>query len=390
MNNFFNKYFLSGGLALAAIVAVAQDPQAPQRILPKKEAATPQNKSKYELNDFYKKNAQLDRDVEILFQKLSSDEKAAQMIMPAIGIKNFGLTPEKALELYKNKKVGGFLFLKGTTDYFKQTNQQLIDAAKANNLVPSVNSCDGEAALIHYKFTNIAKQVPAESQQSYEDVAKSSRQLTKLIDGMGIDINFAPVVDNNINRAIISNRSFGATADEIVPKAGAFVMAHQAANKVAVIKHFPGHGAVSGDSHKGLVSIKGPFTELESFDKVIDNANPIGAMVGHIAVSNNTKWNTNGQASTLSRKITTELLKDSLGFKGIAFTDAMNMGAVSKIPDASFKAACAGIDIVLMPLNPTALHTQIKKELDTNGKYAKQFNESIRKILRLKLCLGLI
>ncbi len=350
------------------------------------EAIITDNKKIIALTSFYANSTLLNDLVDATFNTLSLDEQVAQMIMPAVSSNNFGLPPAKAMALYNNKIAGGFLFLKGSTSFFKRQFLDLKSASYTNKLMPALISADAEAALMHYKFTDKTKMKAAEAQNSILDVKKSSEEILSIIKDMGITINFAPVVDNNINRAIIKNRSFGS---DIVPKANTFVKDHQKNGVAATIKHFPGHGSVTGDSHKGLVSINGTLTEVDNFEAVIKESNPIGVMVGHIAV-NTKEWNSNGVAATLSRKITTELLKENIGFNGIVFTDALNMGAVSKIKGASYLAACAGADVLLMPMDPETLHQKIKKEIENKGNYAKQFEASIKKIIRLKYCLGLM
>jgi beta-N-acetylhexosaminidase len=383
-----NKIFLALvglGLSLSSCAQETITERKPQTLI---DPAAPQKKkSEYKLDDFYENNPKLTKAVDELYNNMTVDERAAQMIMPSIGSKGYGMSIEEALKLFNAKKVAGFLFLKAEPQYFMTAKQQLA-AASVNQLTKPVISCDGEAALIHYKFKGSGKMKPAAEQKTVQDVVNSSIALVKRIQPFGIQINFAPVVDNNVNKAIIGNRSFGANSAEIAYKAMAFINTHQSKGEVAVVKHFPGHGAVSGDSHKGLVSIKGELTEIGTFDSVF-KANPIGVMVGHIAVQNNAKWGTNGEPATLSKKITTDLLKKEMKFKGIVFTDALNMGAVSKLPDASFRAAKAGADVLLMPMDCVNLHTKIRDELKNKGPNSAQFTESIKKILRLKICLGL-
>jgi beta-N-acetylhexosaminidase len=360
-------------------------------LLPEAQTAdkVPNRKEFFSLNQFYSKSIWLDSLVTLKYNLMSVNERVAQMIMPAISSNNFGLPPAKALDLYKREIVGGFLFLKGSTAFFKKQFDSLNVISSTNNLLPALISADAEAALMHYKFVGMDKMKAAETQNTIAAVENSSTQILEVLKATGIAVNFAPVVDNNINRAIIKNRSFGSTAAEIVPKAKAFVLHHQKRGVAATIKHFPGHGAVSGDSHKGLVEIDGELTEIENFKEVL-KSKPIGVMVGHIAVENNAQWGTNGKPATLSKKITTELLKENLDFDGIIYTDALNMGAVSKIKGASYQAACAGADVLLMPMDTEVLHTAIKKELSNKGQYAKQFEASIKKIIKLKYCLGLI
>jgi beta-N-acetylhexosaminidase len=344
----------------------------------------------YKLADFYTYNIQLDKVVDSIYNNFSADQRAAQMIMPASGMNNFGESLKKLQTAYASNKIGGILFLKGTSTYFKNQKNGFDKQAQTNNLPPLMYSCDGEPALFHYKFMDQPKMIPAEKQATVADVTRESGKAVRVLKQIGININFAPLADNNINRAIISNRSFGNTAAQIVPKATAFIANHQQNGMVSVIKHFPGHGNVKGDSHIGLVKINGELTEVNTFATLIRSVKPIGVMVGHIAVDNNAQYNTNNEPATLSYKIVTGLLKNTLDFDGIAFTDAMNMGAVNKIKDADYKAACAGNDVILMPLNIDVLHAKIKSDLVGNTLKGKQFEKSIKRIIRLKVVSGLM
>ncbi|MBK8300436.1 MAG: hypothetical protein IPK90_08300 [Chitinophagaceae bacterium] len=94
--------------------------------------------------------------------------------------------------------------------------------------------------------------------------------------------------------------------------------------------------------------------------------------------------------ATLSKQIVTRLLKDSLGFSGIVVTDAMNMGAVKSIKDADIKAVLAGNDLILIPEQIQSLHKRIIVMLNGDDKTRKRISSSIKKIIRLKICLGLL
>ena len=112
-------------------------------------------------------------------------------------------------------------------------------------------------------------------------------------------------------------------------------------------------------------------------------------MLGHIAV-NNSKYDTNGYPATLNRKIVTNLLKDEMKFKGLIITDAMNMGALNKFDKPSFNAIKAGVDMVLMPKNESTLIDLVKNEMNKNHEFKKQIEASVKKIIKLKICLNLI
>ena len=114
-------------------------------------------------------------------------------------------------------------------------------------------------------------------------------------------------------------------------------------------------------------------------------------MVAHIAIQNNATYTTNGLPSTCSKKVVSVLLRDSLGFKGLIVTDAMNMGGVINVPNNSVKAIQAGCDILLMPVNARKAHQEIWTEYKNGSKYFKNsVRESAKRIIRMKICLGLI
>jgi beta-N-acetylhexosaminidase len=113
-------------------------------------------------------------------------------------------------------------------------------------------------------------------------------------------------------------------------------------------------------------------------------------MIAHIAVMNNKRYNTDGLPSTLSERIVTQLLRDSLGFKGLIVTDAMNMGGVISVPMSASKAVKAGCDIILMPVNVVKTHSEILNLYRTDPAFKKRVDESAKRIIRMKIALGLL
>jgi beta-N-acetylhexosaminidase len=221
-----------------------------------------------------------------------------------------------------------------------------------------------------------------------EDAVRASVDtINHLMDEIGISINFAPIVDIAKNAAIINKRSFGNDPAIIMKQAGVFIDETQKDGKAATIKHFPGHGAVTGDTHKQSVFINGKMTELATFEKVMNQSKPVFVMVGHISVRNNPEgFNTeNDRPATTSRKIVTELLREKMGFKGIITTDAMNMQASKNFPDADWEAAKAGVDLVLMPADPAKLNRLIAAEITKGSALGKQFEASVKRMIKLKL-----
>ena len=137
------------------------------------------------------------------------------------------------------------------------------------------------------------------------------------------------------------------------------------------------------------MTIDGEMKEVPNYIPLIKNG-VISIMVGHIAVMNNDTYATGGLPASCSRRIITDLLKNELDFKGIVITDAMNMGALRKIENASLKAVEAGCDMILMEPNEIKLLEDMYKKYMNNKAFKIQIDQSVKKILRLKICLNII
>ena len=153
--------------------------------------------SNFNLKDFYTNNAALNKKVQDAFEMMDTDQRAAQLIMSAVSTNNFGMNITEFNKYYLTKKVGGAIFLKGTTPLFTDYANQIKTTCYKNKLMPAMISADAEAALMHYKFMDVAKMVPAEKQKSIEDVIISSNAIIDILKKVGIQINFAPSADNN-------------------------------------------------------------------------------------------------------------------------------------------------------------------------------------------------
>ncbi len=229
----------------------------------------------------------------------------------------------------------------------------------------------------------------AAQQKDTEAVVTNTGKINEIVKRVGVRLNFAPVVDIAANKSVINKRSFGSNPDTIITLSGQFVKTSQDAGIATTLKHFPGHGAVKGDSHKQSVYIDGALTELNTFKALIQSETPpIAVMVGHIIVKNNERYNTKGLPATLSPVIVTDLLRHELGFEGIITTDALNMEAAAKVPDADWKAVQAGVDLVLMPADARALNKRIVDALAKNDAVSRQLEASIKRIIKLKLALA--
>jgi beta-N-acetylhexosaminidase len=338
----------------------------------------------FTLTDYYSDNLFLSNQVDSIFNQLTTKQKAAQLIMSAVSSTDNVYTYANAQKLYNDTIVSNLIFLKGNINTIK-TQINFFNQNKTN--FQNLFACDCEPSLFNMKYFQTPSVQKTNTLKTAIEVSNAADTITAILKSTGIQINFAPVVDNATNKAVINNRSFGNNKSEIISNATNFINSTQQQNIAATIKHFPGHGNVVGDSHKNLVYINGDLKEVNTFKTILDSINPIFTMVGHIAIKNNQKYNTFNKPSTIDAGIVNGLLKNELKFKGIAITDAMNMLGVATIPNADFKALQAGIDMVLMPVNPSKLHKQIMQELNDKTLLSTQIEKSIKKIIRLKLCV---
>lgn len=337
----------------------------------------------FKLEDFLTENKELNQTVDRIYNQLSDHQKVAQLIMPAMG--KHGQKKELIDELVANELIGGILLLNGSKVQFKSW----VDEYNAKNIqlgaLPFLYSADAEPSLINRKITNTPEVPKANTLKNKTEVISVAETISTALNDIGINYNFAPVVDMSPNKTV-GWRSFGHEPDSVIPWSNAFIETSQKQQIIATAKHFPGHGYVEGDTHKKLVYIDGSLKELKNYPPLIDSG-LLSVMVGHIAVKNNEKYNTNDLPATISKNIITNLLREELNFKGIIVTDALNMGGVSYIEDADIKSIKAGCDIALMPLNAKETHKKLLDAFQNNTSERLIFEKAIKRVIRMKLCL---
>jgi len=336
--------------------------------------------------DFYSKNIDLEKAIIKEFEKLSKEEKAGMVLMSAFDKNSTFNEAKKNIQEYK---VGGILILNKNPDKIFLQKLENYNLQK----LPLLFSADAESSLLKYRFSNFEKNNKDIGNTSdIKSIKKSkeiSRRISKMLFENGFDVNFAPVYDISKNKSIISNRAFSSDNTVVQKLANPFMIKTQENKIFATAKHFPGHGNAAGDSHKMLPIINGKLIELENFKSAIKEK-VVFIMVGHLAIKNNKKWNTEIEnnlslPATLSKKIITELLKKELGFEGIVITDAMNMEGVSGIKNAEIKSLEVGADIILMPKNIEKVFNDILLKMKNDKKFEKIIDQKVKKIVKLKI-----
>lgn len=338
---------------------------------------------KYTLDDFYSDNPELDKAVEQYFNQLKPGEKVAQLIMPAMG--RLGDPTSKIDGWVKEKKIGGILLLNGTKAEFTDWVNKYNEWNNEMGSLPFLYSADAEPSLVNRKIINSTPVKRANQLKTKAEVVEVAEIISKDLNDIGINYNFAPVIDMSANKTV-GWRGFGQHVDSIIPWSNQFIETTQKNNIIGTAKHFPGHGLVEGDTHKKLVYIKGEMKEVKNYPPVIENG-VVSVMIAHIAVENNPKYNTNGMPASISKAIVTDLLREELQFKGLIVTDAMNMLGVANVADADVKAIEAGVDILLMPLDAGKAHQNILEKYLKDPSFKEQVDAACKRIIRAKLCV---
>lgn len=358
--------------------------QAPKNEVKKPEVVHIQ--TQFALQDFLQDNKDLDAAVEKVFASLDDTAIVAQLIMPAVG--RLGQEKTTIDQHIKNRIIGGVLMLNGTKEGFTTWISDFEAQNKKYGNLPFLYSADAEPSLVNRKIMGSTPVKKANEMQSIEEVRNCAQIISKDLNDIGINYNFSPVVDMSPN-ATVGFRSFGAVPANIIPWSGAFIDETQKQGIIATAKHFPGHGLVSGDTHKSLQMIDGELKEIQNYPPLIAQG-VLSIMVAHIAVQNNAKYQTNGLPATCSKTIVTDLLKNEMGFKGLVVTDAMNMGGVVAVPECAYKAVAAGCDIVLMPVDAKKAHTEILQHYRKDPAFKAQVDAAAKKVIRMKIAMGLL
>ncbi len=338
----------------------------------------------FTIKDFLSDNETLAKDVDSIYKTLDEQTRIAQLLMPAVG--RLGLTNEEITKQIKENLIGGVLMLNGTKQEFTEWIKNYNELNPYKKSLPFLYSADAEPSLVNRKITGSTPVIKANEMKTIDEVRKYTTIISKDLNDIGINYNFSPVVDMSPNKTV-GFRSFGAIPENIIPWSNAFIQETQKNGIIATAKHFPGHGLVSGDTHKSLQMIDGELKEIGNYPKLIQDG-VLSIMVAHIAVQNNPKYDTKGLPSTLSPEIVTNLLRNEYKFKGLVVTDAMNMGGVSSIPNAEVKAIEAGCDVILMPLDVRRAHTAILKKYQEDKSFKSKVDEAAKRVIRMKLCMA--
>ncbi|MBC7863129.1 MAG: serine hydrolase [Bacteroidia bacterium] len=332
--------------------------------------------------------------VDSVFASLNADERLGQLFMiPAYSNKDMKHVRE-VREVIEKYKIGGLIFMQGGP----MREAKLTNYYQGLSKTPLMIAIDGEWGLAMRldSTPHFPKQMTLGAIQNDSLIYYMGKEIALECKRMGIHVNFAPVADvnNNPKNPVISLRSFGEDKYQVARKAEMYMKGMQDNGVMANGKHFPGHGDTDKDSHKTLPSIlhskeRLDTLELYPFNYLFDRGLS-SIMVAHLFIP--AYDSTKNQASTLSKKVVTDLLKTKMGFKGLIFTDALNMKGASDfnavgVVDA--KALLAGNDVLLFSENVEKAIEEIKKCIVKGEIKQTDIDEHCKRILKAKYWCGL-
>lgn len=351
---------------------------------------------KKETTKNYLSEINLDRTkwVDSIYNKMNLKEKVGQLFMVAAYSNKDQKHTDSLNRLIKEYAIGGLVFFQGgPVRQAKQTN-----IYQSTSKVPLLIAMDAEWGL-NMRLDSTARFPYNMTLGAVEDndlVRKVGEKIGEHCNRLGVHINFAPVVDINTNskNPIIGVRSFAEDKYNVANKALAFTEGLQSQNVLACAKHFPGHGDTDKDSHKTLPTISLTKERIDSVEmypyKTLFKNNIGGVMVAHLNVPS--LETEEGLPSSLSYNIVSNILKERLQFKGLIFTDALNMKGASDYKekgDIDLAAFKAGNDVLLMGEDVTKGISKIIEAYNKKEVSEERLAHSVKKILSAKFDVDL-
>ena len=391
--NFKKILFFVIIIAIIVVVALLAKPEAPQ--------PEPVISPSPQVTDAPTKTPELSRADEILAE-MTLREKLYQMFIVTpdmlAGEKYVTSVTPGLKEGIETFPVGGIVYFSENIKSADQIKTMIADTAKISE-IPMFVAADQEGGGVARLKENVGFPI-FENMYDYKDEGPSvaydnAKTIAENMTVLGFNLDFAPVADvwSNEENTVIGKRAYSDDFNQAAELVASAVKGFSDGGVICTLKHFPGHGSTYQDSHKEPAYIKKTKEEIEKeeilpFKAGIEAGADI-VMVGHLTVSD-----IDGKTpATVSEVFVTDYLKNEIGFNGLVITDALNMEAVAEMykpGELAAKAVKAGVDIILMPMQLRPAAAGIEQAV-LNGEISEQrINESVRKILELKIKHGII
>jgi beta-N-acetylhexosaminidase len=339
--------------------------------------------------------------VKSYIKDMTLEEKIGQLMM--VGIEGKELDDATA-DFLKKHKIGGVILFERNIETAEQVSRltaQLQNLRSGPSVVGMFISTDQEGGRVN-RLPGKEGRFPSASELAKsgqpEEARKSASKMAEQMKRMGINMNFAPIMDinSNPNNPVVGNRAFGSNPQIVSQMGLSFIKGTLDEGVIPVAKHFPGHGDTSVDSHTDMPVVKHSLDRLNNFELVpfkeaIKNYVP-AIMTAHILLPALDEAN----PATLSSSIIDGLLRKQLGFEGVVISDDLDMGAITKLygtGDAAVKAVKSGIDILLICHNKEGMVEAFDSLVAAahRGEISMQkIDEAVLRVLTLKNNFGLI
>lgn len=348
-----------------------------------------------------KGDSSLDDKINQIIQKMSLEEKAAQLFfitpesLTGVNVATVaGDTTKQALEQYP---VGGIIYFAQNIIDEEQITEMISNSQSYCNIPLFIGVDEEGGSLVSRIANNPNFQVPSFPNMAEigatGDPAKAYEVGTTIggyLKQYGFNFNFAPVADvlTNPENTAIGERSFGSDASLVADMVEQEVKGLQEQEVSAVVKHFPGQGGASADTHKDAAVINLSLEKLKTneflpFQSGIE-AGVDAVMVGHLQVPQVISDDT---PASLSSKMITDILRKDLGYDGVVITDSLSMEAITKYYTSSEAAVMciqAGADMILMPEDFQEAFQGILNAIRDGSISEERINESLTRILKIK------
>lgn len=333
--------------------------------------------------------------VDSVFRTLSDRDKVAQMFMVRAHSDLGQRYIDSVAEVIRREQLGGIVLFQGGPI----RHAQVINRYQSLSKVPLLVAFDGEWGLgmrLPDSTVSYPYQMALGAIQNEALIYQMGREIARDFKRLGINVNFAPVVDinNNPRNPVINFRSFGEDKYNVTRKGLAYMRGMMDGGLITTLKHFPGHGDTDVDSHYDLPRL--PFTagrldslEMYPFRELIQ-AGASGVMVAHMNIPSLDK--TPNLPSSLSQHIVTNVLRKRYGFQGLTVTDAMDMKGVVKHfrnGEADVRAVIAGHDLIELSENSERAINMVLQAVKQGRISQEDIDQRVKKILAAKYWLGL-
>jgi beta-N-acetylhexosaminidase len=335
-----------------------------------------------------------------VYNSLTETERIGQLMVVRLSAMNpqtkvVTFYDDKISDLIKQYNIGGICVFQGSP--VKQAN--IINGLQAKAKTPLLMCIDAEWGVgmrIVDSVLPLPKQMMLGAMQDEKIVYNYGKIVANQCKRMGIQVNYAPVVDvnNNPNNPVINDRSFGEDKYKVANYGIQYMKGMQDNGVMACAKHFPGHGDVAVDSHLDLPVINKTIAQLDSLElypfRQIFKAGIGSVMIAHLFIP--AIDNTMNKATSLSKNNVTNLMRNQIGYQGLTFTDGLEMQGVQKFfPDgeASVQSIVAGNDMLCVPADVPLAVLKIKEAIKKNQLSWADIEYHCKRVLLAKYQYGL-